>query len=130
MLKTISECNRELEKIDSDMVRLELEKKHVLEIRELLKEQSFTRKEPEERKLRADRGFEHLRSEKQCLINIITDNPGIDGRRIFGICSTFFGLTDTRKITFWLSDLRRQDYIENQGKRGLGARWYIKETHD
>lgn len=117
MLNTVSECNEELGRIDSEIERLTLERHHVLAVRKFL--QKPKQRHPETQRQRAV-----LMPEKQRVLNIVELNPGIDGRGVFEEMGS--GI-DTRKITFWLSDLRRWGYIENRGGRGRAARWYRVE---
>lgn len=117
MINTLEECVIELERITREIDRLLLEKEHIKRIKRLLERQE--NRDPS----RSNRERARLIPDKQRLVDIVRDNPGIDGRGIFELC----GDENTRRITFHLSDLRRQKYLENRGGRGRAARWYAIE---
>jgi hypothetical protein len=114
MLNTISECNEELSKLDSELARLKLERQHVLAVRRLLENHKGT-------SLISRRGL------KGEIYKIVAENPGIDGIGVREILNDD-SLTP-RQVTWNMSDMRRTGKLENRGGRGRAARWYIKENY-
>jgi uncharacterized protein (UPF0147 family) len=117
MLNTISECNEELSKLNSELERIKLERNHVLAVRELLRKQDLRETIPS--------NIRQTASLQSKVLEIVRAEPGINMRGVLDILSE--GHTP-RQITTALTALRReQNQIENRGGRGQGARWYIKE---
>jgi hypothetical protein len=113
MLNTIAECNKEIRRIDSELARLNLERRHVHEVMNMLISQSsqsipaWTRKDQ--------------------ILEVIRQNPGIDGKSVRKALPDYY---TPRQITFSMSDMRKKGLLENRGTHGQGARWYIKESND
>lgn len=114
MLDTIAECNRELEKIDSELKRLKLNRQHVIKIRELLIE--------DENEIRLN----WTMIDK--VYQVVRDNSGIDGQSIKKILDEQSNNFTARQITYTLADMRKSGRVENRGSSGRGGRWYIKEA--
>lgn len=111
MLRTVAECDKALE-------LLEMERKHILEVRKFLKENG-----PQVFIPRRQR-----KSNRNRVLQIVKDNPGIDGQAVRKILQDEGFDVSKRQAQSSLSNLAAAGEIENQGKHGLGARWYIKEN--
>lgn len=112
MLNTIEACNEALSKVDLELERLNLERKHILAVRELLGKKKGT--------------MISRRIVKQRLREIVAENPGIDGITIREILDD--NSLTPRQVTFIMSDMRRKGEIVNRGSHARGARWYVEET--
>lgn len=112
MVTTVSECNKKISKIDSEIDRLKQERKLIVRIRDLLTEDKA-----------GARVIGHEAYPK--ILEIIRNNPGLDGQGVHEALSDV--KTTSRQTTQRLSHLRRQGKIENRGGRGFHSRWYIKE---
>jgi len=110
MVKLISECDKELRRIDSDLERLHVERKRICTIRALL---------------RGHIPYNHVRFLLPRLLAIIEAHPGINGK---GIRVEVDGGYTGRQITNALSKLRSVGEIENRGSNAQCGRWYIKEN--
>jgi hypothetical protein len=110
MLNTISECNQEIRRIDSELARLNLERRHVIEVMNMLVGQ----------KSQGIPAYTRIDQIRQ----VIKANPGIDGKSVQKALPDQY---TPRQVTFTLSDMRKRGMIENRGGHAQGARWYIKE---
>jgi len=61
-------------------------------------------------------------STRQQIYQLVAENPGLSGRNIFSLLED---KTTRRQVSTALTSLRLDGKIENRGKHGLGARWYI-----
>jgi hypothetical protein len=113
MLNTIADCNREIRRIDSELARLRLERRHIVEIMNLLVGQNQKNQDIP------------AYTRKDQILQVIKAHPGIDGKSVRKALPDQYS---PRQITFSMSDMRKKGLIENRGSHGLGARWYIKET--
>lgn len=111
LLRTVAECDKALK-------YLEMERKHVLEVREFLEENGPQFFIPRRQR----------KSNRNRVLQMISDNPGIDGQAVRSqLHKEGFDVT-RRQAQSSLSNLAAAGEIENRGKHGLGARWYIKEN--
>lgn len=111
MLRTIAECDKALE-------LLEMEREHILEVRKFLEEngpQLFISRRQK-------------KSNRNRVLQIVMDNPGIDGTSVRSMLEEEGFDVSKRQAQSTLSNLAAAGEIENRGRHGLGARWYIKET--
>lgn len=109
MLRTISECDRALQ-------LLEIERDHILKVREFLEKNGPILIPKIRPKLKAD-----------SVLQIIIDNPGLNGRVIADAMKEAGVYFEKRQVQSALNRLSKAGEIENRGKHGIGARWYIKE---
>ena len=111
MLRTVAECDKALK-------LLEIERKHILEVRKFLEENGPQVFIPRRQK----------KTNRNRVLQIISDNPGIDGQAVRKILHEEGFDVHKRQAQSSLSNLAAAGEIENRGKHGLGARWYIKEN--
>jgi hypothetical protein len=108
MLRTVAEC-------DKALTMLDMEREHVLKVRKFLEEngpQLFTSVKP---KFKRDH-----------ILEIVLNNPGIDGRTVKETVEKEGVIVRGRQVQSALSNLAIAGEIENRGKHGQGARWYVK----
>jgi hypothetical protein len=116
MLNTIRECNAAITEVNHKIARLELERSNIIAVRDHLEK---VRKDPKP-VLPPPKYTTRGR-----IYTIIKDHPGIDGRTVR---SELVEDLPMRKITTFMTGLRRAGHIENRGTQGIGARWYVKEN--
>src|SRR4051812_15077326 len=116
LLRTIDECDTRLAQIDREVQRLELERRHVTETRDLLVKFG----EPEET---ADPG-RPMPALQAKIYEIIRENPGLNSRQIRSFMVQDPGAA---KVTKRLSYMTEKNYVRNLGGTGLSGKWYIVE---
>ena len=116
MLNTIAECTKELVRIDKELSRLNLERRHVLAVQSLLRGNPSPTYELREDTMQAR------------VIKLIRENPGISGQEVRKRIPEMAENKNKRNSTHVLSNLRVSGRIENRGGRGLAASWYVKEN--
>lgn len=109
MLRTVAECDKALKLLD-------MERNHILEIREYLKENGPVLIPTVRPKVKTD-----------AILQIVVDNPGIDGQGIKRLVDKSWFDATGRQIQSAVSRLSRDGEIENRGKHGLGACWYVSK---
>ena len=109
MFRTIAECDKALK-------RLEMEREHILNVRKFIEENGPQLFIPRRQKGNRNR-----------VIQIVMDNPGIDGQTVRKILQDEGFDVSKRQAQSALSRSAAANEIENRGKHGLGARWYIVE---
>ena len=121
MLESIEDCDVELVRLDKELARLNLERDHVVAVRDLYEMQSALETISEEMSNQPlPLSTYPLYSE---IITIIRDNPGLNG---VGVRENLVTDMEPRKLSYTLRAMREKGYIENRGGQGRSGSWYVK----
>jgi len=120
-LESIEDCDVELVRLDKELARLNLERDHVVAVRDLYEMQSALETISEEMSNQPlPLSTYPLYSE---IITIIRDNPGPNG---VGVRENLVTDMEPRKLSYTLRAMREKGYIENRGGQGRSGSWYVK----
>jgi len=121
LLESIEDCDVELVRLDKELARLNLERDHVVAVRDLYEMQSALETISEEMSNQPlPLSTYPLYSE---IITIIRDNPGLNG---VGVRENLVTDMEPRKLSYTLRAMREKGYIENRGGQGRSGSWYVK----
>ena len=109
MLRTVAECDKALK-------LLEMERKHILEIRKYLEKNGPVLLPTRQPKPTTD-----------TVLQIVLDHPGVDGQTVVETIKELGFELEKRQVQSALNRLSIAGEIENRGKHARGARWYVKE---
>jgi len=117
---TAEEYAERLNEIDFEIAKLEVERKYIRDVQDLYAQRFTSAPEPAENN---DSSNGVKRSER--ILAIIQNNPGINGQTVRELLGE--ETVSQTQISNALSSLRLSKKIENRGKSGLAARWYVKK---
>jgi len=124
-LESIEDCDVELVRLDKELARLNLERDHVVAVRDLYEMQSALQTISEEM---SNQPLPRPMSPKYAEIyQIIENNPGLNG---VAVRENLVTDMEPRQLSYILREMRVKGHIENRGGQGRSSSWYIKTTEE